>query len=345
MGFNFKDLYNKGFAETGTKLNQGINKVLGKEVFGEVKKIEEPKTFAPLNSFPAYSVAEPKQWTVLEGHEKSFSIAGNPVQVSKNLDTCMQYVPLFKECAKYYSDRFAYRYEQCVTDYDSFLYYFQDMYFEGLRPMLDRAASLMLPFNIFNVNANQMSEFQINNYHKAIDSYNTMAGIVENRNQQAANLGNAVGNSVQFSGGGFGVKGAIKGAAKAGMLNAAVSGFGAMMANQTRMSDSEKANVFAKFNKEIFFQEVYYDYLNTFFTTIQFFIKNNLLGNISITTGESYNTVVTNLKNPMFPQDKVAPSIAQIIAQFPFTKGCYETAIEKFGETSEIKAVRDYFTI
>lgn len=41
-------LFEKGFnkfAEVGTTLNKGVNKALGKEVFGEIRKIEAPKEF------------------------------------------------------------------------------------------------------------------------------------------------------------------------------------------------------------------------------------------------------------------------------------------------------------
>ena len=345
MAFDLKNTYNKFFAEPGTKINRSINQAIGKEVFQDIKPIEGPKEFRTLDSFDTYTVIEPEQWQLLTGTEKSFSLLGNTVKVSANLDTCMQYVQSFKEAAKYYADRFEFRYNQCVNDYDTLLHYFYEIYEEGLVPMLNRAYSLLLPFNIFSVSIDSFRSYHINTYHKAIDSYNTMFNIVANRNQDAQALGDKVGNSVRLSGGGFGFKGAMKGVAKAEAFNLGMGMIGKYISNQTRMSDQEKNNVFSKFNKEIFFQEVYFDYLNTFFTMIQTLVENGPLSEISTRTGEEYVTITNNLNNPMFPADKVAPLLAQLITKYPFTQSSYNVVKARYGETEEVMEIINYFAV
>ena len=345
MAFDFKNIYNKAFAEPGTKLNRGVNKILGKDVFQDIKKIEDPKEYPPLSSFPSYDVPEPAQWTPLTGEEKTFPFDGNIISVSKNLDTCMKYVESFKTSAKYYSDRFAFRYNQCVVDYDSLLGYFYDMYFEGLMPMIERASSLLLPFNIFSVSTENFFDYHFSTYNRAVKSYSTMLGIKEAKNQQASDIGNTIGNSVRLQGGGFGFKGAMKGVAKAEAFNIGMAGIGKYLSNQMRMSDEEKSEIFSKFKKDLFFQEVYIDYLNTFFSLIQILSENGALGNVSTKTGEDYNTMIENLKNPMFPQEKVAPLLAQLIAKYPFTAGCYEVIKSRYGDTEEATTLKNYFTI
>lgn len=345
MAFDLKNIYNKAFAEPGTKLNREVNKIIGKEVFQDIKKIEDPKEYPPLSSFPTYDIPEPEQWKPLTGEEKTFLFEGNVISVSKNLDTCMKYVDLFKESAKYYSDRFSFRYNQCVVDYDSLLGYFQEMYFEGLRPMIERASSLLLLFDIFSVSIDNFFDYHLDTYNRAVQSYTTMLGIKETKNQQAANIGNQIGGSVRMQGGGFGFKGAMKGMAQAEAFNLGMAAIGKYFSTQMRMSDEEKANIFSKFNKDIFFQEVYIDYFNTFFSLIQILSENGALGNVSTRTGEDYNTMLNNLKNPMFPQEKVAPLLAQLITKYPFTRGCYEVIKEKYGETEETKAFTEYFFV
>ncbi|MCL2081864.1 MAG: hypothetical protein FWH04_01300 [Oscillospiraceae bacterium] len=95
MAFGLGKAFNK-FAEVGNALNKGANQIVGKEVFGEIKKIEEPHEFPPYDSFPAYSVSEPRQWSPLTGEAKTFMLEGNTLSVSANLDACMQYRKLFK---------------------------------------------------------------------------------------------------------------------------------------------------------------------------------------------------------------------------------------------------------
>lgn len=340
----FEKGYNK-FAETGTSLNKGINKMLGKEVFGEIRKLETPKEFPPYESFPAYSVPEPEQWKPLTGSAKEFTLDGNIINVSANLDTCMQYLELFKLSAKYYAERFEFRYHQCITDYDTLLNYFESMYFEGLSAMLDRAYSLLLPFGVFNVNLQQFSTYQINTYNRAAKSYMTMLSIKENRNQAANNLGNTVGNSIQMQGGGFGFKGAMKGMAQAEAFNMGMGLIGKYVANQTRMSDEEKAELFSKFKEDLFFKEVYSDYVNTFFTTIQTLAENGVLDGISTRTDDEFNTMINNLKNPMFPQDKLSSALAGLISSYPFSSACYEVVKQRYGETDEVKQIIEYFTV
>ena len=253
MAFDFKNVYNKAFAEPGTKINKKLNKVIGKEVFQDIKKMEDPKEYPPLSDYPEYDVPEPPQWTLLTGEQKVFPLEGETITISKNLDICMKYLDLFKSSAQYYMERFMFQYNNCVKDYDTLLNYFQEMYLTGLHPMMERASSLLLPFDVFNVSVEDFFEYQINTYNRAVQSWNTMLEIEEKRNQQAAQLGDQIGGSIRMQGGGFGFRGAMKGVAKAEIFNIGMAGIGKYFANQTRMSDEEKANIYAKFKKDIFF--------------------------------------------------------------------------------------------
>lgn len=341
-------LFEKGFnkfADMGNTLNKGINNAVGKEIFGEIKKFEAPKEFPSYDSFSAYSVPEPEQWKSLTGSAKEFTLDGNVISVSANLDTCMQYTDLFKQAAKYYADRFEFRYHQCVTDYDTLLNYFDNMYFEGLNAMVDRAYSLLLPFGVFNVNKQQFTTYQFDTYNRAIQSYMTMLSVKEIKNQAANNIGNTVGNSIHMQGGGFGFKGAMKGVAQAEAFNIGMGFVGKYVANQMKMSEEEKAEAFSNFKADIFFKEVYSDYVNTFFTMIQTLSENGVLDGIFTKTGDDFNTMINNLKNPMFPKDKVASALASLISSYPFSTACYEVVKQRYGETDEVKQIIEYFTL
>lgn len=339
-------LFEKGFnkfADFGNALNKGANKMIGKEVFGEIRKFEAPKEFPPYESYPAYTLPEPVSWVPLTGKAREFSLCGNRIRVSASLDTCVQYIPLFKSAAKYYSDRFQFKYSQCVKDYDSLLHYFQDIYFEGLYPMVDRAYGLLLPFGIFNVSAEKFRAYQVKFNDKAIQSYGTILAIGEARNQAAQDLGDAVGNSMQMEGGGFGIRGAMKGAAKAEAFNIGMSFLGKYIANQTKMTEEEKADVFSKFRADLFFKEVYSDYLNTFLTTVRVLSENGVLTGISVDIDDEYTTMVNNLKNPLFPPDKVALLLAQLISKYPFSVDCYKVLKDRYGEEDEAREILSYF--
>ena len=342
------NLFEKGFnkfADMGNAMNRGINKLAGKEIVGEIKKFEEPKTFAPFSSYPQYSIPEPEQWQPLCGEEKTFTLHDNNITFSKNLDICLKYGDLFKSSARYYTDRFVFKYKNCVHDYDSMIFYFNDMYLEGLIPMITRAQSLLLLFDIFNINIETFFNFHVQKYNKAFADYDFLITEVENRNQSANNIGNKVGNSVKFYGGGFGIKGALKGTAKAGILNMGMNSAGKYVSNQLKLSDKEKNDWFYTFNTSIFFSKVYSDYVYTFFSLIELLVQNNVLSEIATLADEEYHTMINNINNPMFPQDKMIPLIIRIIKKYPFTYDVYTIYKNKFGENEELTSIYNYLFV
>ena len=339
----FENLFNK-FAGVANGLNHGVNKVIGKDVFKDVKPMDAPREFAPYSSYSAYSAPEPEQWPSLTGNAKSFTLEGNTIFVSEAMDICMQYRKYFKISAEYYTEQFKFKYQQCVKDYDSLIHYFPDLYNEGLIPMIHKAYSLLLPFGVFTVSDKDFSSRHIDTYQKAIDSYSIMMGIEESRNQAAENLGNKVGGSIRLQGGGFGFKGAMKGVAQAEAFNFGMGMLGKLVAHQSKLSQEEKEKVFAEFKHDVFFQEVYSDYYNTFLSLVQTLIENGIITNNTTTfVNKEYNTMFLNLQNPMFPNDKFAPAIVQLITANPFFVETFGLLENKLGQTEEVKAIVSYF--
>ena len=109
--------------------------------------------------------------------------------------------------------------------------------------MCKRAYSLLLPAGVFSVSVESFIQKHASTYHAAIDSYETMAGIEMNKNAAAESLGNQVGNAVQMQGGGFGIKGAMKGVAQAEAFNFGMNMVGKFFAQQSKMTKAEKERV------------------------------------------------------------------------------------------------------
>ena len=338
----FDKAFNK-FAESGNKLNKGINKVIGKDVFGEIRPIEAPREFAEYSSFPQYDKEEPGNWSSKQGEGKTFNLSGATITVSKELDTCIQYRKDFAEAASYYTERFKYKYSVCVNDFDTLTHYFKEMYLEGLQPMLYRAYSLLLPFGIFDVDNNSFNELHVSMFNRAVKSYETMCGIEESINQQAQNTGDVVGGSIRMQGGGFGFRGAMKGVAKAEAFNLGMGLLGKCVSNQMKMTPEQKAAAFGAFKADIFFEEVYSDYYNTFLTLINVLTQKGLINGVKVVSDGSAKTMIDNLKNPMFPKERIPQSLATMISTYPFEKACFSLAEELFGNSSECVALREYF--
>lgn len=338
----FEKAYN-GFADFGNAINHGVNSVAGKKVVGDIQKIEAPKEYPPYNSFSKYEEIEPAQWIQKKGTDKTFAIGEESVFVVANLDTCMIYKNDFLEAADYYTRKFKFMYENCVQDFDSFTNYFTDMYVEGLRPMLDRAYSLFLPFGIFDTNIDAFIDYHTSVYNRAYKSYQAIVGIEEQHNQQAENLGENVGGSIRMSGGGFGMKGAMKGMAKAEAFNLGMGLLGKYVANQTKMTLEQKAEVFSKFNVELFFEEVRSDYRNVFYSMIQLLSDKGLIGNTTTKITEQDKTIANNLNNPMFPNEQFMQVCVGLISRNPFMPTYYDILANKIGNTDELMTIKEYF--
>ncbi|MCH5303324.1 MAG: hypothetical protein J1E41_00550, partial [Ruminococcus sp.] len=140
-----------------------------------------------------------------------------------------------------------------------------------------------------------------------------------------------------------GFKGAMKGMAQAEVFNLGMGVLGKLVEHQGRMSAEEKANVFAKFKTDIFFQEVFSDYVNVFLTMVQTLSENNILVGIKTIKSKEVETMITNIQNPMFPQDKIAPALVQLISTYPFERTCFEILQQKFGQTEEVNRIISYF--
>ena len=344
MASPFEKAFNK-FAKAGTSLNRGVNKVIGKDVFKDIKPIEQQQELPPFSSFPPYNEPAPAQWTPIQGRNRSFPLGELSIPVSENLDTCMQYYPLFVEAAEYSERQFTFRYHQCVHDFDSLLFYFNDMYNEGLIPMIKRAYSLLLPFGVFSVDYTAFEAYHRKTYRAAVRSYETMMGIEAQRNETAEAMGEQVGGAIQMQGGGFGMKGAMKGVAQAELFNFGMGMLGKFTASQAKMSQEEKAEVFSKFSPELFFKEVYNDCFNSFYSVIQMLSENGVLGAVTTKISSSAQTILENLQNPMFPQDKFLPAMVQLICENPFIPKYYDVLQGKYGETKEIQQLRAYFHV
>lgn len=342
MGFDFEKTFNK-YIDSNNKLNRKLNEVIGKDVFKDAKKIEKPREFQPYENFPKYTVPEPEQWIPLTGTVKEFKLDGQTISVSQNLDACIKYRKDFKTLAEYYTEQFKFKYQKCVEDFDTLIHYFSDMYLEGLMPMINRAYSLLLPFGIFSVSVETFTSKHTNTYNRAIAVYETMGNIEVKKNQKAKNIGSQVGNAIQLQGGGFGIKGAAKGIAQAEIFNLGMGMFGKLVEQQNRMTQEEKAMVFAEFKEDILFKEVYSDYFNTFLTMVQILSKNGELHYIKTIPDDEFNTIIENLQNPMFPQDKVAPILAKLISSYPFEPICFEILQQKYGQSEEVIQIINYY--
>ena len=146
-----------------------------------------------------------------------------------------------------------------------------------------------------------------------------------------------------MQGGGFGFKGAMKGVAQAEAFNLGMGLLGKYVSNQMKMTPEQKAAAFGAFKADVFFEEVYSDYYNSFLTLIHVLSQKGLIKGVKVVTDDTATTMINNLKNPMFPKERIPQSLATMISTYPFEKACFSLAEELLGNSSECVALREYF--
>ncbi len=64
---------------------------------------------------------------------------------------------------------------------------------------------------------------------------------------------------------------------------------------------------------------------------------------MKVVTDDTAATMINNLKNPMFPKERIPQSLATMISTYPFEKACFSLAEELLGNSSECVALREYY--
>ena len=294
-------------------------------------------------SFPKYMFPAPNEWGQKSADGMIFRIQNNEINVTDELSLCMKYRDDFIECATYYTKRFKFKFQYCATNYDDFVSYFHDMYIEGLRDMLGRATGLFLLLGIFDIDIETLANIHLDRYNTAINYFSQIASIEIEQNKKAAEKGAFIGSAIQMQGGGFGIRGAMKGVAQAELFNLGMAAYGAMVARVNSMSQVEKARVWSTFEYEKMFECVYKDYYNSFFTVIHLLSERMLIGNCTISISKETQTIFANLQNPLFPSEQFVATAVKIIERNPFCKAFYDVLEEKIGLTDELLVVKKYF--
>ncbi len=332
MAFNFKQSLKKvADAAIGTE---------GTKDFGKGKK-----EFQDYESMPEYDVSEPAQWTGMQGEERIFTIEGYSIKVNANLDTCMNYYPLFVECANYYMERFRFKYSKCMVDYDTFVHYFEKMYTEGFDAMTQRAYGLLLPLGIFDMEYSAFQKIHLESYHTALDFYDNITAAQKKKTQNSFQAAGMVADQRRVDM----VSSTSMSGLQSARMKADLRNFGttllttAVAASLSKLSPAQKAEIWENMDSAALFRNVYTDYLNTFFTLLQILCERGLCGNVSIGIKKETTVIYNNLKNPMFPEAQFLPTIVKIIAENPFVPAFYALLEEKLGATDEVRAIEQYF--
>lgn len=198
---------------------EGLIPVLPKDV-DKIKNIitfiEERKMSVPVE----IEIEPDEPWETVKGISKSFPFMGQTLEISKELDEYNTYRQKFKALAVKYREIARSEYKRKVHNLETFLEFYPKIYDKYLDIIMQRAVDVLISNEIWTVTLYSFSKLHRNNYNYATKTVSATLESIEltvNANQQmTAGLTSFIPN---LQGGGFGLKGAMKGIAAATAFN------------------------------------------------------------------------------------------------------------------------------
>lgn len=317
------------------------NMDLAKEIISYIQTtLESAKTS------PKEPILEQELWEPLKGEARTFPLYGKVLEVSQNLDLFNSYRLKFKELAKKCTNRAEAEYKTKIRDFISFIEFFPKIYSENIAPIIQRAVDVLVSEEIWTITPEAFFEQHISDFHLAIDDYNVIlesANLTIQKNQQtAAGIMSFVPNLV---GGGFGIKGALKGIAIAGTFNAVRDGIeNSAVKNATNISPAQQAELYGRIKPDVLINRVFADYWNVYHSLVWTLNQNgHEIWWQTKDVDQKAKNIFKNLSNPNFPQDKVLDALIALLELNPYSPEYYEFAISRFGPSEEITRIKEFF--
>ncbi len=282
---------------------------------------------------------------VIQGTVKTFPVLGKVLEVPESMDILNTYRLKYRQIAIKYANRAEQEYNTKVHDLETFLEFFPKIYSANMEPLLKISMDIFVSEGIWTVTYDSFKKQYTDAYHLALDDYNTTLKSIEltiQANQQS--VSNVMGFLPHLRGGGFGLKGAMKGIAQATAFNLVRDGIESSAIRGSNIKPEQQRELYSRINSKILFNNVFTDYWRMFLIVIDILKSNGK--NIWLPTNESVNqarNIFENLSNPKFPQERILDVMLDILKTNPYNTNYYKFMISKFGETEEIVAIKDYF--
>jgi len=150
-------------------------------------------------------------------------------------------------------------------------------------------------------------------------------------------------------GGGFGLKGAVKGIAGAAAFNITRDAIEASaVAGADNIDEDEQAQIYEGVKSELqgLFDLMFNDYFRCYLPVVKILHKNRvpiwMFDEKKISEG---NNIFKNLSNPNFPQEKAMEIIVSLLEQNPYNEEYHQYLRSKLGVTEEVEAIGKYFGV
>lgn len=282
---------------------------------------------------------------IIKGIAKTFPLCGLVLQVPESLDVFNTYRLMFRDLALRYTEEAEVAYHANIHDFDTFIEFFMRIYDSKLYLLVKKAIDILISQGVWTVTYESFWEEHKDQFHLAIDDYNSMIdnfNLTLENNQK--NISNIMGFIPNLAGGGFGLSGALKGIAKATAFNLVRDGIEINALKNANVKPAQRLELYQRIDQEKLLDHVFTDYWHVFLSLVWTLNQNGQ----SIwwpdqESGQQSERIFQNLHHPSFPQNQILNAILDVISRSPYHAEYYKFLTTRFGNTSEVVAIRNYF--
>ena len=285
-------------------------------------------------------------WKAEKGYARNFTLCGEAFDVTEDMDLFNTYRLKFKEYARSCTDCARQEFDKKVKNLVTYLEFFPRIYGYYMTAMCDKAMQILVAEGIWTVTGSSFLEDHVKDFHLAMDdvevTIDSVALTVEQNQSAVSGVMSIIPN---VRGGGFGLKGAIKGIAGATAFNVVRDSMESSLVNgAATLNQAQQAELYNRVNHDILFENVNADYWNVFIS-LAYTLKTNgqNIWWISDEDSQLANNIFHNISNPNFPQEQLVPVFIQILKTNPYNEDYIKFMLKRFGKTEETEAIKNYF--
>ena len=285
-------------------------------------------------------------WKATSGNQKEFPLCGYTLKVSSGLDVFNTYRLMFRKFADECANSARAEYNKKVRDLVTYLQFTPEIYGYYLAAVCDKAVQILISGGIWNITQSDVINAHKAKYHLVFDDISVTVESVEltiEKNQRSvANTMSFVPNLI---GGGFGLKGAVKGIARATAFNVARNSIeSSLIKGAANINAAQQTELYNRIKPDVLFEHFFLDYWRVFLTVVSILHRNKKNVWLPIDSNiKNADGVFDNLSNPNFPKEQLVAAFIKILQMKPYDKRYYKFMVAYFGDTEEVKAIRNYF--
>ncbi len=302
------------------------------------------------NSGMGYPTLAKDTWKNEEGVGREFTLSGQIITVSEAMDIHNSYRLKFYKLAKECVECAKSEYMQRIRDLKTFILFFDkiNQYYRGI--LCDKAMEVIVASGIWTETRESFEKEYNTRYNEASTIMavigNQIAEIKQEKQETISNIMSLVPN---VSGGGFGLKGAVKGIASATAFNIVRDTIEASaVAGVNNISEEEQAQLYEGVKSQLanLFDLMFDDYFRCYLLVVRILEKNRVsIWSFDNQKIKEFDNIFQNMSNPNFPQEKALEIIISLLGQNPYNVEYHKYIRDKFGVTEEVEAIGKYFGI